>query len=508
MRAADTVIRLASRTPVRPLSTPRGQRLAVSHEVAAARWLTLAALVFGLLYLAFFAYHAALTITFPYDLDWGEGYVLNDALRLGRGEPIYRDIQQFPMVRSPYPPLFLALDALLIRWTGPTLLAGRLLSTFAAAASAWLAYRIARANGAAAPAAGLAGLLILGSPHVYQWAVYSRVDMLAVAFSLAALLAASGPPTRRRLGLAALLSLGALLTKQTALAAPGGIALALLLSRPRRLGWYLGPLLGGGAMALGLLSLATEGEFIRHVVLGNAANPLNLNRLIRFEAEFSLLHPLLLAGALGLALAGLRRWRPTPLAGATLAAWVMTLSVANETSSVNYFLEFIAIGAAAAAVAWTRVAQRGAGLALLGAGFAALQLALLFHIPNTVGVWPSFFAPHGYTPTAGDLAIGREVDAEIARTSGPILAEPAGFAVRNQREVLVQPLDLRAEQLRGRWDSTPLREALRERRFELVVLSYELLPLDVLDELKHDYRLERTLASPNGLRYSVYRPRY
>jgi hypothetical protein len=51
------------------------------------------------------AYHLALTLAFPYDLNYGEGYVLNDAVRLAHAQPLYVDLQQFPMVRSPYPPL-------------------------------------------------------------------------------------------------------------------------------------------------------------------------------------------------------------------------------------------------------------------------------------------------------------------------------------------------------------------------------------------------------------------
>src|SRR5205823_7268499 len=136
------------------------------------------------LYALIFLYHAALTVAFPYDLDWGEGYVLNDALRLARGEPIYVDVQRFPMVRSPYPPLFLALDALLMQLLGVGFLAGRLLSTASTLTAAWMTGRLARAGGADALPAAVAGLLVLASPHVYQWAPYSRVDMLAVALEL------------------------------------------------------------------------------------------------------------------------------------------------------------------------------------------------------------------------------------------------------------------------------------------------------------------------------------
>src|SRR5439155_27846 len=131
------------------------------------------------------------------------------------------------------------------------------------------------------------------------------------------------------------------------------------------------------------------------------------------------------------AIESLRSRRPTPLAAATLGAWLLSFSVANEASSVNYFLEVVPLAAASAAVGWTALARRGAERAFLAAGLAVLQMALLFHVPNTVGVWPSFFPPHGYTPTAGDWEVGRDLDAEVVATPGDVLSEPAGFAVRN-----------------------------------------------------------------------------
>jgi hypothetical protein len=317
---------------------------------------------------------------------------------------------------------------------------------------------------------------------------------------------ASGASDRRRLALAGLVTCAALFTKQTVISVPVGVCIALLLTGPRSLSWFLLGLLVPAGALLTLFAAATDGEFIRHVVTGNAGNPTNLARLVRFELEFALLHPLLLIGGLGFALSQLVARRPSPLATSTLVAFVVSLSVASEASSVNYFMELVPLTSAAAAVAWTRFAAPDAGRAMLAAGLVVVQLAIVFHVPNIVGVWPSFFAPHGYTPTMADAAVGREIDATIRDAPGWVISEPAGFAVRNGKDVLLQPLDLRAEQLRGRWSSDRLRQAVRERRFSVVVVSFGLFPEDVLTELRSVYVLDRTVMSPNGLRYSVYRP--
>ena len=145
----------------------------------------LAALQIGVL-----AYHLALTLAFPYDLNYGEGYVLFDAVRFSRGEPVYVDLQQFPMVRSPYPPLFPLLWSAFIPFTGPVFWPGRALSVVAlvglAAVVAINAWRVRCGLWPSVVAVGL----VAASPFVYQWAGYARVDMLALLLATAGVVVA------------------------------------------------------------------------------------------------------------------------------------------------------------------------------------------------------------------------------------------------------------------------------------------------------------------------------
>ncbi|HEV7665223.1 MAG TPA: hypothetical protein VGQ62_16950, partial [Chloroflexota bacterium] len=91
-------------------------------------WLLVPLGLLAALHMGVLAYHLGVTLAFPYDLNYGEGYVLNDAVRLSRGESLYVDLQQFPMVRSPYPPLFPWLWSALVPLSGPVLWVGRALS--------------------------------------------------------------------------------------------------------------------------------------------------------------------------------------------------------------------------------------------------------------------------------------------------------------------------------------------------------------------------------------------
>jgi hypothetical protein len=64
---------------------------------------------------------------------------------------------------------------------------------------------------------------------------------------------------------------------------------------------------------------------------------------------------------------------------------------------------------------------------------------------------------------------------------------------------------LRAEQLQGRWRSEPLVDALSNGRFSLIITAYNLFPADAERAIAQHYSLSESLASPDGLTFSVYR---
>src|SRR5215510_10357917 len=76
------------------------QRLALMAAVALLLWTQAHAL-------ALFVRHEWMAITFPYPLDYGEGPLLDQAVRLARFENIYRgDLTVPPYTLANYPPLF------------------------------------------------------------------------------------------------------------------------------------------------------------------------------------------------------------------------------------------------------------------------------------------------------------------------------------------------------------------------------------------------------------------
>jgi hypothetical protein len=465
---------------------------------ATSRSLNAAILALAVVQVGVLIYHVASNVAFPYDLNYGEGYVLNDALRLSRGEAIYIDLRRFPMVRSPYPPLFPWLWSTLVPLAGPQFWPGRTLSALALlgllAVSAWNAWRVR---------CGLwpvlvAPALIAACPFVYQWAGLARVDLPALLFGAAGVCVAHWVRGWRGVFGAAVLCLLAVSTKQTALTATMAIALAFAV-RDWRMGAAFVAAIGvPSALAFVWLNATTGGEFAHHVLEGNATNPFSVPRAAVYIGALLALHVCALAAALWWVARSLRGIAP-PIAVYIPLALLGALSVGNQGSSVNYLIEPVVAFALGLPFAWRAAASSAP---LIAPFLAATQLALLLHWPNAFGV---NYLSNASTPTPGDVAIGEQVDALVRGEPRQVLAEMAGFAVRNDKPVLVQPLDLRAEEVRGRWRSEPLVAALANGTFGLAIVTFNYLPFDVERALMEHFRLETTLASPDGFMYRVYR---
>jgi hypothetical protein len=453
----------------------------------------------AVLHVSVLGYHLAATLAFPFDLDYGEGYVLNDALRLARGEPIYVNLQQFPMVRSPYPPLFPLVWSWLVGLTGPSFLAGRALSVAALAAICGLAaWNGRRAAGPSNAPVLVAPAMIAASPFVYQWAGYARVDLLALFLAAAGVLAAQWLRGWRGVLLAAAFCTLAIWTKQTTLTAAVAVALALTVRSWRQAIVFVLTVAVPTLAAYATVDLATHGELTHHVILGNASNPFSPVRAAAYVLIFGLLHlPLLAASGWWVRRAGVQ-----PVSAYAVLAVVGTLTAGNDGSSVNYLLEPIIACSLALPFAWRALPPHARQLGPL---LACAQLAMFLHWPNTFGTDYLQVGAHGRTPTAEDYAVGAAVDAAVQAAPGAVIAEPAGFAVRNGRSVYLQPIDLRAEQLKGRWQSGPLVEALSDGRFPLVVTAYNLLPADAEQVIARQFVRAADLVSDDGLTFQLYR---
>jgi hypothetical protein len=454
---------------------------------------------------------------FRYTLDYGEGPLLDQAVRLSKGENIYRkDISIPPYNIANYPPLFVLVQAPFVWIFGPALWYGRLISllcTLAAALFTGLAIWALVRDRLAAIAGGL---LLLAIPYVLHWSPLNRIDNLALALLMAGLFtAARRPESRKGRILAAVLLLLAIYTRQSyGLAGPLAIFLFLLmapaasaehqpdLKNALRQGWRqaleFALWLGGLGLALFLLlTLFTGGGFFFHIVTANV-NPFYWDTVRRYAADIWGYMPFLVAGSLGLiawgAREGLRVFQKNPrsqvpaelkkkpdrlvrqftterrrswwlavpfLLGATVSA----ITIGKDGSNVNYLLELCAALSLASGVliAWAGQESRAFKIALLVV--LAFQVSLILN-------WSRDTYATYHTARFNQEPQLFQLNQTIERApEGDLLAdEHMALLAVNGRPVVFQPFEFKMLSDAGKWDQADFVQSLKERRYPMILL--------------------------------------
>ena len=153
----------------------------------------------GLLtYAAFTVWLALSGLAYPYQLDYGEGPMLDQARLIWQGQGIYKGLEGYPYAFSNYPPLLQTLAALLIPLLGVSYSTGRVWNVVSVVALALLIYHLVRVRGADRPAAALGALAFVGSPYISHWPPLFRLALPGLLLSALgiAVVAASGKTVR------------------------------------------------------------------------------------------------------------------------------------------------------------------------------------------------------------------------------------------------------------------------------------------------------------------------
>ncbi|HEX6386314.1 MAG TPA: hypothetical protein VF177_16705 [Anaerolineae bacterium] len=441
------------------------------------------AVITALIYVIFFLRHAGGVLVFPYEMTNGEGLVLRDAANIRQGLPVYTDPGSTPYIVSIYTPLFPAAAALASFATGVNLAATRSVAILSTVLCAIVIGAIIYRSTRAVTPSLAGGLAFLGSLFVYQWAVFGRVDTLALLLSLISVAIILHCGRGACVVLAALFCLLAFYTKQTAVASTMAISLFLFL-RSRRLALtFVGVFATLTFLTFVILNSASRGQFYLHTFAYNVL-PYSLNTAAGYLRALVLLYPFVVAAGLGYLVYALRPQREVPLPAIYAVAAGMTALTAGRTgSSINHLLELVAALMILGGIAWAE-SRRRVGL-VTGSLLPLLLVAQL--------LWPGVFertvlaryyqpSPvFGYTPGAADFQACRELDRFVAESEGPTLAEDVAIAIRHGREPIGNAWVLNVLH-RGPLEKgySQLKSDIESRRFALVLLHWQTFPQDLL----------------------------
>ncbi len=473
-----------------------------------------------LILLLAFIRHVVVTLPFPYPVEYGEGVVLNWLLRLREGLALYPPMaaEDMPWLHNPYGPLWFSLVAPFSGWGEGVFTAARTISLIGLVLSLAFIYRLCRRDLRPVGAACV-GALFCASPLVWRYALMARVDMAAIAASLAALvLMEKGRPDRVEdagaggydasvafawhwffAGLAA--SAAVLIKPIFVAAALTGLAAGRREWRSKGLAFGLGLLLP--ALAIGLWLWARgERAVIEHFGEMNRIGT-SLRLMVSITLAGAGRHPfVLLALVLGLRSAD----RTSPRWWFALFMSVTLLLGGMKTGAdSHYFLGPLTAGVLMTAPFSARIISEGRINILLWC--LAAQFAL--YLP--VAPQPVFTATYGQevqaghsalTPGGSDRRIGRLLVAEIRSTAGPVLADDPGYLLAAGRDILIQPFQYGRLIRAGRMGDAALQRRIEQGYFALIILRDKQpggpegsdFPPDVVAAVEENYQMHREVG--------------
>ena len=451
---------------------------------------------------------ARAALIFPFPLDYGEGPILDQTLRLAQLQNIYRNsFASPPFTVSNYPPLFQLIQVPLAWIVGPAFWYGRLISILSAVTAAGLIGLILTTVTNDRIAAAIGGLTLLAFPYLLQGSVLNRVDALALALSLGGLYATVRLPSLRQVPwLAGLLFTAAAFTNpRYALAAPLTAFVWLVHLEHRRQAFHLAAIVIGSCLGLLLsLNMITEGGFYLNTVLANLTT-FSWDTVTSYLLNLYLNVGFLVIGCLVFIVIerlgeATRSWPLVVPYG--LAAAFMTFTVGMGNASVNDLFE----------VAAALCLASGAFIAWTGESYW-LKALLVFMLAVQINVLTDWSRQDYIPALMNKVTDTREVQQlaqYVKETQEPILAdEYMGLIPLHGHRLYFQPLEYKQLQAANLWSEAPLVASIKREEFP-VILLYEprdrsAISIRWTEEMRNaiyaSYSLEDTLA-----RNFVYRP--
>lgn len=435
------------------------------------------------------------TVTFPYPVDYGEGPVLDQVMRMARFQNIYLpNPTQIPYTISNYPPLYHLVQTPFAWIHGPAYWYGRGISALSILAAAVFIVLTLQAVTKDWLASVIGGVTLLAIPYILQWSPFCRVDSLALGVSWAGLFVIVRWPNHRKALIAgAALLTAAIFTRQSyALAAPFAAFVWLISQKPRLQALKLAAWVAGmGLAAFLVIMLLSKGGFYFNIITSNV-NQFYWNTVKDYaKAIWEHMPYLVISSSLFILLAAFFHvrswWLATPY---LLAATASAVTIGKAGSNVNYLFEF------SAGLAF----MAGAILAAAGKKWWSKAILVLLLAVQVAYIYP-WTKDNYYTWVMGRVeneggAIGLLQD-YVHEAEGPVLADEfMGLVVLDNRQLVFQPFEFKQLSVASVWDETPFIQDLNAKKFDLILLyapaswdsRHERWTQNQLDAIAKNYR--------------------
>ncbi len=449
-------------------------------------------------------------LRFPYQMDAEEGFVYYQAVELRDGKSIYHHLDHEPFLVGNYPPLFPWILSRMLTSRRFGLPLGRLVVAFSSFLIAWLLAYIVHGRTRRILPTLLAPLLFLITYEFHNWSAFCRVDLPALAFTLAGLGVFLNAQSHATTACSALLFVLAGYTRQTAILAPLACMGAMVLHDRRRMVWFLVPYLVAGLGTFLILNHRTGGEFYRHTVQYNR-NLVDWHqwRLVMKNEIWHFYRAWITALIVGAACLGFAKFASRHDSGGSVGkgAWLnhargtvglyfalaalSLVSYAKAGSAPNYGLEPLAAASIMGMETLGRLLDWSGGArswrrrwARLGVLF--IGVGLLVHVTWLHGFELGKFQLRGLArdmfsspnPSVLDRQRGNEALFIVETTDGEVMGEYPIFSILAGKAVTYEPFIMSRLAAEGMWDQEKINDQIRHRRYRLIITSQDLRGLE------------------------------
>jgi 4-amino-4-deoxy-L-arabinose transferase-like glycosyltransferase len=444
------------------------------RRLTATPIIRLLVLAMAMAYILLYLFLALLRISYPYELEWVEGAMVEHVQRVLAGQPLYV-APGVDWVAAIYPPLYYYLSAAVAGISGIGFLPLRLVSLLSSLGCFALLYAFVRKEtGRASAGVIAAGLFAATYALSGSWFDLARVDSLQLLLLLAGFYLLRFGQRRSTFVLAALFTALAIFTKQTAAIAALGLAAgAIYLHRKRSLEFIV-PLLICCILPLLIVNLQSGGWFYYYLFEVPAGHDLINENFAGFWLS-DILRPFAIAFLLAIVYffvdkgaARHRGFNMFAALGFVLAAWAPRVKDGNWA---NDLIPAYAILALLAGMAAVRINEK---LEIENEkGLAAIWVAMLLVVQFGL----LLYSPAKQLPTEADRAAGDALIRGIRSFPGEVWVGSHGYysalAGKSPHATSLALYDvLRAKNnYAGKLLLDDIERALHTRRFDAIIVD-------------------------------------
>jgi hypothetical protein len=518
------------------------------------------ALIIVTLHVVIYIAFGVAIIPFPFDYDQAEGFELNNAILLARGDCPYCNNDEFPFYASGYAPFFHVLMIPFVWVFGAAYWYGRLIifiATFITAAV--IAYTVKRDEKRLLIGL-IAGGCFLASNYIYHIGPLLRQHLLMVMFeTLAVVIIApafdvDGNARRKRLIVAFVLLLFAGYTKQLAISTCLAVGIWGFLRNPRTTIIYS---VGLGLVAVALFAgamLITNGHWWTNIITSNQ-NEYITEQFVGLMRQFITLHWTLLVLAVLMVLCETYFARLSVYSMWFIVSFASTIGAGKWGAGDSYFATTLAAACLLSGLFiarclnqnWyfpktylspiTRIPIPSELAAILSLSLVIIYGLTVIKFPTSGAIfgtianvfniepkpghryplydsadWTVGYAVTGHFPSATDVENGWHIVERVRQSEGLVMSEDAGFSIQAEREVITN-----AVQLRNLWEIDPTGELglynpsnllhmIENQEFGLIIRRGDFFPIPVLVAIDTYYMLDEKIPM-NGFDYQLWIPK-